>query len=85
MSNIFENFNNFVNINIESHPNYYQFTNQELNTSSEYDSDSNSSNNSYSSDYDDYYEQEEPEGMDEEQLNSIQNKRYRVAEHGHNQ
>lgn len=55
----------------------------EINTSSEYDSESEEE--SYSSDYDDYYEDEQPEGMDEEQLNSIQDKRYRVEEHGQNQ
>jgi hypothetical protein len=74
-----------VNINIESSPNYYQFTTHELNSSSENNSFDSDSSHSFSSSYDDYYEEDEPEGMDEEQLNSIQNKRYRVEDHGQNQ
>lgn len=51
MSNIFENFSNFVNINIDTRNNHFHFSSH-IESSDDYGSDSS---DSLSSDYDDYY------------------------------
>ena len=49
MTNIFENFSNFVNINIESQqPHFIRFSTYDINSSdSEFDSNSSPSDSSY--------------------------------------
>ena len=52
MSNMFENFSNFVNIDINTRGNQFHFSSH-LESSDDYNTDSSDSN---SSDYDDYYD-----------------------------
>ena len=54
MSNVFENFSNFVNINIDSRGNHVHFSSH-FESSDEYDTESTES---LPSDYDDYFDNE---------------------------
>lgn len=82
MSHVFENFNNYVNINIESHPTYFQYNNN-VDSSDGY----SDSSESYS-DESDYYEEEQSEeeqGLNDYELDLISTRVYRSAIYGSNQ
>ena len=84
MSNMFENFNNFVNINIDTRGNHFHFSSH-MESSDDYDTENSSE--SWDSDAEDYfYEQDsEGEGLNEDELDMITKVKYRTSEHGSNQ
>ena len=82
MSNVFENFSNFVNINIDSRGNHVHFSSH-FESSDEYDTESTES---LPSDYDDYFDNEsQAEGLNEDEINRINKIRYKMNHHGNNQ